>query len=136
MKQLIIAAVIAATFTALVSSCQKDGTKAEPEVTPTASITIASPTANQVYRLGDTMHIVATVEGNVKLHGYDVAIVNTSSGDTIYKADGHAHETTLTVDEHWCCTLSSAADLRLYISSALNHDGLEVVKAIDFTVAP
>jgi hypothetical protein len=134
MKKIFIAAVITTTFTTVFSSCGKDGTTTDPEATPSATITITSPAIGQTYRLGDTAHIVATIEGNVKMHGYHAVIVNTATGDTVYKAEEHTHEMKLNVEQHWCCSLSSSADLRLYISSALNHDDLEVVKTVDLKV--
>ncbi len=135
MKKIFTAFMISASFVVIITSCKKDGTTADPEAAPSAEITIASPTGNQIYQLGDTMHIIATIEGNVKMHGYAVAVINTTSGDTVFQADNHGHETELHVEEQWCCNLSSATDLRLYISSALNHDGLEAVKTVDFKAA-
>ena len=133
MKNLFLAAMITATSLAILSSCKKETTTTDP--VPSATITIASPYANQIYRLGDTMYIVATIEGNVKMHGYDVVIVKTASGDTVYRTDEHTHEMKLNVNKTWCCNVSSVTDLRLYISSALNHDGLAVVKSVDFKTA-
>ena len=115
MKKIFIATMVAAAFITIYSSCKKDSVTANPETGPSASITIASPTANQTYRLGDTLHIVATIGGDVQMHGYDVVIVNTVSGDTVYQVGEHAHDMKLDIDKKWCCSLASAADLWLYI---------------------
>lgn len=129
-----MSAVIAVTFLTVFSSCKKQD--AAPEPVPSATITITSPAAGDVFRFGDTTKITANISCNVKMHGCDVAVVNISTGDTLFQADDHAHEMTLNVNQYWCCNLSSTADLRLYISTALNHDGLEVVETVDFKVAP
>ena len=136
MKHTIIRDFIALSLLAFVSCRKSDTSKVMPEPTPTATITIASPTTDQTFRLGDIMNISAVIEGNVKLHGYHLAIVNTATGDTVFKADDHTHALTLNVAADWQCDVSSSSDLKLFISSALNHDGLEVVKTVSFKAAP
>lgn len=133
MKNLTIAVIIGTAFAFLISACKKDA--ANPTVTPAATISIISPTANQVYHVGDTMHIQATIEGNVKMHGYEIAIVDLATGDTVYTTEDHSHQSTLNVDAHWCCMMPAGTNLRVSVSSALNHDGLEVVKTVDVNTA-
>ncbi len=135
MKYSIISSFIAILFLSVTSCKKSETTEASPDPTPTATISLASPAADQVFKYGDLMHIAATIEGNVKMHGYHLAIINTANGDTVHKADDHTHAYTLNIQQDWQCNVTSSSDLKLYISSALNHDGLEVVKTVTFKAA-
>ena len=104
-------------------SCKKS------ETLPTATITVYSPTMNQVYMPGDTVRISAKIERETSLHGYHTAITNVS-GDTLFAADSHEHAAVLTVDEYWINTLPTSVELTVSISSEINHEGLEVSKAV------
>ena len=136
MKNVIMMGVIAISIV-VISSCKKNDDKTiTATATPSATIAISSPTATSIYKHGDTMHISAVINGDVKLHGYKVAVVDIVTGDTVFHADSHTHATTLNVEEKWLCACTSETDLRLYISSAIDHDGLEVVKTMDLKAIP
>ena len=136
MKYVIMMGVIAISIV-VISSCKKSDDKTiTPGTTPSATIAINSPTAANIYKHGDTMYISAVITGDVKLHGYKVAVVDVVTGDTAFHADSHTHATMLNVEEEWVCTCTSETDLRLYISSAIDHDGLEVVKTMDLKAIP
>lgn len=137
MKNVIMMGVIAVAIVITISSCKKSDDKATtPNTTPSATIAISSPTATSVYKHGDTMYVSAVIIGDVKLHGYKVTVEDIVTGDTVFHADSHTHATTLNVEEKWVCTCTSETDLRLYISSAIDHDGPEFVKTMDFKAIP
>lgn len=131
MKYLIAAALLAA-LTAL-HSCKKSE---DAGTAPSAVINISSPSLNQEYHNGDTVKIAATINGTTTLHGCDITIVNMTTGDSVFQAAQHAHAAVLHVDATWEASVSSAADLRLIVSCAVNHDGLEVVRSVDFKAHP
>lgn len=131
MKNLILTGIIAVSIITLFS-CKKS----DEVVVPSATISIVEPMLNQIYHQGDTVHIMATINGNTTLHGYDATIVNTANGDTLFNADDHTHATLFDVHEMWVDTFSTAADLRLYIFATINHDGLQESKSVDFKVQP
>jgi hypothetical protein len=113
-----------------VAACQKSE---DTQPAPAATIQIAAPFANQSYAPGDTVTIKGFISGNTTLHGYHIAIVDRQTGDSVFQAASHAHGLVLEIKEQWVNQLTSATDLRLYISSAINHDGLEAVKTVDFS---
>jgi hypothetical protein len=63
-----------------------------------------------------------------------MAIVDRQSGDSVFKVSSHEHAAKLDIKQQWVNSLEARADLRLYISSAINHDGLQAVKTVDFSV--
>jgi hypothetical protein len=128
MKNLLLV-LLGQSLLLLIGSCTKD---TRTVVIPSATIAVVSPFANQVYKAGDTVVIAGTITGDVTLHGYHVAIVNQLTGDTVFHAFSHEHAARLAFNEHWVNALPGAADLRVYISSAINHDGLVTVKSVDF----
>jgi hypothetical protein len=129
MKKFIFASLALAFVVGLVA-CRKSDNSV---VAPSATITIVSPGTSEDFQPGDTINIQATITANATLHGYHIAIVNRETGDSVFHASSHEHASTLTVNEQWVNDLGGAADLRLYISSAINHDGLEAAESIDFS---
>lgn len=132
MKHLLVNGLIAACVITFFS-CNKNDDDA-PE--PSATINIASPLQNQVYHKGDTVHIIASINGEATLHGYEVAIVNAANSDSVFLIDNHTHAATLSVDEKWVDTFSSSADLMVHITTTINHDGLTATKSVAIKAAP
>jgi hypothetical protein len=113
----------------LASSCHK---KEEDNHTPTATITLSNPLPDQISHKGDTMHITGAIVGTATLHGYTAFILNTKTTDTLLKWDSDDHSKTIQINKDWIDTLEADADLTLYLSSTLNHDGLKAEKQITF----
>jgi hypothetical protein len=126
---LLMAAGTAMLFTA--ASCKKND---HTNAVPSATIEIAAPFTNQEYQSGDTVAILGTITGTVTLHGYSMVIVDRQSGDSVFMASSHEHAMKLDVKQQWVNGLSNAAHFRLYVSTAINHDGLQTIKTVDFTV--
>lgn len=110
-------------------ACKKDD---HHNMTPEGSIMIHSPETGSKYQTGDTVHIHATLRANMQLHGYNVYIFN-STGDTLFQKSEHAHENELEVHEKWVNT-SAVANLRLLITTALDHHGNNLKKEQVFNI--
>jgi len=131
MKPIFFACTIVLLITALFS-CSK---KSDVAPTPTATFTISQPMLNQTYQAGDTVRVQGKVTCQSNLHGYHLMILNSSS-DTLFHAHAHTHATELALDEMWVNNQASQQDLRVIISCAVNHDGLEAVKEIPIKTLP
>ncbi len=130
MKHILIILVIAITF----SACQKKDT-----TTPDASkvtINITSPVPAQVFRNGDTMHMVATVSYPSELHGYELKISDSATGNILYDEDEHVHNDHFEINSTWVDTATTAATLKLELTVEVDHAGTEAEKTIYFNYVP
>lgn len=101
-----------------------------------ATITIASPTAGQMFHGGEMVPIKATLTGEESLHGWKVEIRKKSDGTVLFTADAHNHAVTLTIDEVWVNNLTEHTDLVLEVFARIDHDGAEVSKTVNFHAHP
>lgn len=131
MKNLIITGILALGVTTIFS-CKKDD---DVQPTETAKLTITSPTMHQTYHTGDTVRIAGTATNETNLHGYRIAILN-SSNDTLFNAEDHVHSISLDINESWVDTVTMAQELKVIVSAEINHDGDEIKKEIPIMVQP
>jgi hypothetical protein len=124
-----------ATAVALVlsfSSCKDD----EHEHGNTAVITFTSPAANSTYHQGDTVHVTGSAIGQEELHGYELYILNKTSGDTVFTADEHAHGDTVQIHHEWVVNVAAASDMELGITVTLDHDNNTQTEKVGFHCMP
>lgn len=121
-------------FACILASCQKkDTTIATPA---DVVISITSPAPAQIFRNGDTVHIAAAVSYPSELHGYELVISDSSSGDIYFDYAEHVHNDHFTIDQDWACSGSTAKTLQLKLTTEIDHDGNEADKIIYFKYQP
>lgn len=131
MKKIFFSGAFALLVTTLFS-CSKDETTV-PETG--VAFAISRPTLNQSYQPGDTVRVQGTITYTSSLHGYSVVILN-NDGDSLFRSGSHVHASTLQLDESWVNTQNSAQNLKVVISSSINHEGSKAVKEIPIRVQP
>ncbi len=134
----------------ILAGCGKDGCK-DPAATnydpdaknddgscvyPTAKLKIHSPSNNAMFSLGDTVHIHAVATHNEMLHGWNIHLVNTSSGDTVLFKHAHEHGTTLNIHHNWVNDVTQHSDMKLTIEVMLDHGGNEIYRTVNFHCHP
>jgi len=124
----IAAAVILATLS--LYACRKGD-----DAPPAATLILTSPVLSQNYKTGDVIHITGTAAYVANLHGYHTCILN-AHGDTLFEADNHIHAAQITIDESWVDTVANSQQLKVLVSSQINHDGDEVKKEVIVTTVP
>lgn len=102
------------------------------------SLSISSPQEGQMYGMGETVNIHATVEHNESMHGWSLYLVNTSPdiADTVLAIEEHEHGTLFEISEQWTNDVSMHSDMELTIRAELDHDGNELMKMTHFHCHP
>lgn len=146
---LFLFAVGAIAITSGLTSCKKGctdpmATNYDQDVTkddgscvyPEATLTITNPTAGDVYYAGDTVRVVGVGEHYAKLHGYDLYILNKTTGDTVLTDEQHVHSTKIDIAATWICNVTAHADMELGVTIEVDHDGTVVTKTVNFMCMP
>ncbi len=81
MKKFILAIAL---LTLITAACKKTTDNDGPV------ITITSPTSGQMFSNGDSAQVTFTVT-DADLHEFGYAIINVTSGDTLYEGEEHTH---------------------------------------------
>lgn len=114
-----------------ITSCKKDKENDDitnPNPTPTATIAISEPEDMQMFDGGETVHIHAHISAPFDLHGYELFIINESSGDTVWTIDEHTHSMEIHIEETWVNDVTMHSDMVLQVKAIIDHDG-------NFTIA-
>lgn len=85
-----------------------------PVVDPVAFKNV-SPNAGENFALGESVIMQARLEWEGSLHGWDLFLVNTTTGDTVFTADLHDHREELRMEEVWVNTVTELSDMQLII---------------------
>lgn len=109
-------ALIAATAV----SCKKN--KEEDKQTVAPAITISAPAALQTFNYGDTVKISGTISGS-GMHGYNVRLINLSTGMNVLNQGYHEHGDAFTISEKWKNTVTDTTQLKIVVDVAIDHDG-------------
>ena len=120
MKLILITSLAIASFS--ITSCKKE-TEKEEDVAAVAIFTITTPVENQVYAFGDTVKIDATIVADADMHGYNVRLVNLSSGMNILNQGYHEHAKSFTVNESWKNSVTDTTQLKIILDAAIDHEG-------------
>jgi hypothetical protein len=125
------------SFTALLlflASCQKkDNTLVDASQ---VVFSVSSPLSNQVYHKGDTVQILANISYPTELHGYEVKIIDTTTGFIVYDNPTHVHDDHFSVNEQWIDSAAQQQHLKLEVIAVIDHDGDNAIKQINFQYQP
>lgn len=144
-------AVAAATTMAVsFSSCKKGCT--DPEAVnydedvkkddqsctyPAVELTITSPVSSDVYHNGDTINITGTASYYQEMHGYELYILNKTTGDTVHHAHAHEHGASLTITSSWVVSnITAHSDMELNVDLILDHEGNTQSEKVAFMCMP
>jgi hypothetical protein len=118
----------------LLAACGKHASDIEvPEdVLPTATLELSQPSANGVYRNGDTVRFTGRAISTASIHGYDVYIRKANDTTEIFYNHIHDHNDTINIDTYWINDRATALDLEGTIMLYLDHDGHVLKKTIPF----
>ena len=115
MKKILFISLILSAFVA----CKKK----EEEATPVATISIATPTENQIFNAGDTLHVTGTVSADGEMHGYSVKIQNLKSGEIVLNQDYDIHQASFVLNESWINTVADTTQVKITVDAVLDHEG-------------
>ncbi|TCJ12129.1 hypothetical protein EPD60_16385 [Flaviaesturariibacter flavus] len=120
----------------LFAACSKHAGDTDPGSVEAdkAQLRVARPTANSIYRIGDTVRIKAEAIAPATIHGYELSIQRPGDTSRIYYAHIHDHNDTLQIDRYWVNDRAEAQGLELRISLTLDHEGNQYVRTIPFIV--
>jgi hypothetical protein len=119
-------------------SCKKDKEEEDDTTTPakTLTIEIEEPADMQTFALNETVHVHVMVEANYDLHGYEVLMINESSGDTVWSTDAHDHGQSYHIEGDWVNNVSDHSDMLLKVIVEKDHDGNTQVEERHFHCHP
>lgn len=115
------------------SACKKDADSANP-VLPTVTFQVNQPIDNQIYNVGDTIKINATITSSADLHGWGLAITRKGDDSLCYSWVNHYHTSSYSIDQRWVNTLNQDTTLMLSVDAAINHSGDVVSKKIQLKI--
>ncbi|XZF13152.1 MbnP family protein [Chitinophagaceae bacterium MMS25-I14] len=128
MNKSLIAYTIFAFSILFIASCQKkDDTTPDPSK---VTITVLNPQDQQTISHGDTLHIDANITYPSELHGYEIQLTNTTTGEVLFDDDEHVHDDHFTIADMWVDTLNAPVTLQLKITVEIDHNGNEATKVI------
>ncbi len=113
------------------NACKKN----EPAAN-TATIEITSPQEGQMFAKGDTVHITATLTGQLNLHGWEVAIRKKADNTVVYTNSLHVHDLILQVNDFWINDVTEDTGMVLEVSAQLDHEGTLASKTVNFHALP
>ncbi|MBL7811427.1 MAG: DUF4625 domain-containing protein [Bacteroidetes bacterium] len=122
------AALLALTF----SACKKHDEDKDAPV-----ISIASPASNQMFKVGDTVHITGTVTDH-SLHEFHGMIHNTDSADkTVWEYMPTVHDLEkFDFDQIWVVpAVRDTCDMKLHLE-VHDHDENQAEKMVMFRIRP
>jgi len=95
------------------------------------TITVMSPTADQIVAHMDTLHIHTTIEGAENLHEWLVEVVKVADESVVFSASDHDHDEIITIHEMWVNDMDEDTDMQLRVR-VQDHLGSEVSTSVDF----
>lgn len=116
-------------------ACTKhSGDVTDDEQVPTATLSIASPTANASYHNGDTVWLRATALSTATIHGYTVQVRPAGDTTALFTATVHDHNDTLNINQYWVNNRTAPASLEARFLLTLDHDGHTLEKLVPIQV--
>jgi hypothetical protein len=104
---------------------------------PDAEITISSPSAGASMMNGDTMLIEATAHRYMPMHGWNLFILNKTSGDTLYKEGLSEDGKDLHISTSWIVSgITAHSDMELNLSVQLSSAGQKQDTSVNFMCMP
>jgi hypothetical protein len=98
-----------------------------------ATITITSPTTNQVVNFGQTLNITGTINGLTTLHGFTINIRQQGDTTRIFTNKIHVHQANIEIAETWAVPVTQTnKDYELEVIGYLDHAGNTINKKVNF----
>jgi hypothetical protein len=129
MKTIIFNLFTVSAIVLLMTACKK-------EETPTATITINEPMANESIANGSSLHVEGSIKGTGELHGYTLVITNKTSGAVIYTGTVNNHSDSYSFHEHWTNNVTSKSNIEVKVEVELDHDGNKTSKIVTCVALP
>lgn len=120
-------------ITTLAACKQKNNNIVDPAQ---VSIDITSPAPGQIFSKGDTVSINATITYPTELHGYEVKVIDTTTGFIVYDDAQHLHDNHFTIADKWANDGTDTAGLKLQIIAEIDHNGNTAQKEVNFEYVP
>lgn len=150
MKSTIFKYLFVGFFAIAAVSCGKEGCKDptasnyDPDakkddgscIYPEAQLVISSPEADAMYGLGDEVQITAQATHTESMHGWELFLVNTTSGDTVHSIAAHEHGTSMEISSTWVNDVAGHSDMKLTIVVETDHSGTTIEKHLHFHCHP
>jgi len=115
-------------------SCQK---KSEVTADPSQAVfTISSPVPGHIYHAGDTVHISASISYPAELHGYELKITDTITGNIVYDDAQHVHSDHFDVSAVYVPSGTQPLGLRLQLIAEVDHNGSVAQQMVRFAYQP
>lgn len=142
--------ILISFFAVAAVSCGKEGCK-DPSATnydpdakkddgscvyPQAQLIISSPQQDAMFGLGDEVQIAAQATHTESMHGWELLLINTSTGDTVLTEDAHVHGTTINISTSWVNNVEVHSDMELKIAVELDHAGSYLTQQVNFHCHP
>lgn len=120
----------------ILTSCKKDEEDPAHEHAVTATIQIFDPVADSAYENGQSVDITVEIEGSAELHGYQILMINTTSGDTVKNVELHDHAMVYSYGGNWINDVTEHSEMVCKVKAILDHDGNSSEKSVDFHCHP
>lgn len=132
MKKIIGGAVVLCMLAA--ASCKKHDHDSDPA---DVSTTISAPAPGQVFNVGDTVNIQATVHYDGELHGYQVTAVDSANNTERWNSGTqHAHSSDFSISQHWVPGADAVGAVKIAVVVAIDHEGTEARKEVAIRIQP
>jgi len=115
-------------------SCQKKDNTA-PDATKVV-FNITSPAAGQIYHKGDSVHVKANITYTGELHGYEVKVTDTASGEILYDDAQQIHNDHFDITDAFSETGIKALGLKLTLTVKLDDNGDVATNTVNFLYQP
>lgn len=101
------------------------------------TITITSPTVNQIVLKNSTLNITGSINAIATLHGYIYKIHPQGDTATLFRKDVHIHTKDITIAETWTVpAVTATTNYELEVIGKLDHDGNTITKKVNFQAKP
>ena len=99
-------------------------------------VVVSSPAEAQIFHSGEKVPFQATVTYPSELHGYEVAIQDAATGESLFFLDAHVHSDHFVIDTAWTPAVTKTTNFTAILKTAIDHDGQESTKEVHFSVQP
>lgn len=115
-------------------ACQKNNSTV-PDAAKIA-ITFAAPLPSTTYHMGDTVHIAATITYAGQMHGFELKLQDSATGNILMDEVKHAHSNKLDVQATWVPVGNVEQVLQLSLIATVDHQGISAEKSVTFHYHP
>lgn len=113
------------------SACKK-----REDASPTIDISILSPSEQDVFNTGDTLHVHASIKSPVELHGYTWELHNEADNSILASAAEHTHGQTFEINDTWVTNVTENVQAALVFTVEIDHNGNTSSKTVQISCKP